>query len=103
MALIPYYYRPSVAVRRNVMRQGVLGRSAFWRVVAVGYYGRRVMKRYTGRQPETLGVYSLGMGAFLTVASSKPIRRRAARRAGISLAALRARADADAQTALERL
>ncbi|MEO1059682.1 MAG: hypothetical protein AAFY28_22495 [Actinomycetota bacterium] len=103
MALIPYYYRPSVALRRNVVRQGILGGSPFWRVVAVGYYGRRFVKRYMGRQPETLGVYNLGMGAFLTVATSKPVRRRAARRAGITLAALRAKADADAQAALDQL
>ncbi len=103
MALIPYYYRPSVALRRNVVRQGILGGSSFWRVVAVGYYGRRFVKRHMGRQPETLGVYNLGMGAFLTVATSKPVRRRAARRAGITLAALRAKADADAQAALDQL
>ncbi len=81
----------------------MFGNSPVWRVIAIGYYGRQFARRYMGRQPETLGVYQLGMGAFLSVATSKPLTRRAARRAGITLAGLRAQADADAQAALEQL
>lgn len=102
MALVPYLYRPSVILRRNVLRRGVFGGSPLWRVIAVGYYGRRFIKRHVGRQPELLGTYQLGMGAFLSVATSKPVKRRVARRAGITLASLRAQADADAQAALDQ-
>lgn len=99
MALVPITLRPSFIIRRNAMRKGVLGPSTFWKVVAVGMFGRTTVKKVFGRQHEVLGTRSIGVGHVLTVAASIPLTRRQARRAGITKEQLRTEALAELEAA----
>lgn len=93
--LLPRYKRPSVVIRRNAMQLGVFGTSRFWKVVAVGLFGRKAIKKVFGRTPQNLGIRTLGVGSLLTVAVFKPMTRRERKRRGITLSS--ARADAAAE------
>ena len=95
MALLPPTLRPSFVIRRKAMRQGILGRSFFWKVVAGVVFGRSTMKKFFGRSPEPLGRRKIGPGHVISVATSAPLSRRQAKRAGITKDALKAQANAD--------
>jgi hypothetical protein len=95
MALVPRMLRPAFIVRRKAMRQGVLGRSLFWKVVAGVVFGRATLKKLFGRTPEPLGRRTIRPGGMISVAASAPLSRRQAKRAGISKDAIEARARAD--------
>ena len=99
MALVPLTLRPSFIIRRKAMRLGVLGPSTFWKLVAVVVFGLNTLKRVFGRNVEHLGTRSLATGGTLTVATTAPLRRKQAKRAGISKAALEAAARADLEAA----
>ena len=99
MALVPLTLRPSFIIRRKAMRQGLLGPSLFWKVVAVAVYGRGTLKRVFGRNVEDLGTLSVGIGTVLTVAATAPLTRKQAKRAGVSKASLAAAARADLEAA----
>jgi hypothetical protein len=95
MPLLPRTLQPSFVIRRKAMRQGVLGRSIFWKVVAGVVFGRSALKKAFGRAPEPLGRRTIGAGHVISVATSAPVARRQAKRAGITKAALEAQAWAD--------
>ena len=99
MAVLPTAMRPALALQRNAVRKGIFGRSNLWRSVAMVLYGRRVLKRLLGRQPEFLGRRTLRAGQMLTVAVLAPTARREARRFGISRASLTTTAQADVDAA----
>lgn len=99
MALVPLTLRPSFIIRRKATRQGLLGPSTFWKVVAVVVFGRTTLKRVFGRNVEHLGTRTLTAGRVLTVAATAPLSRKEAKRAGISKAALEAAARADLEAA----
>ena len=81
MALIPRLVRPSVLVRRQAMYKGVLGNSWFWRVIAGFVFGRSLLKRVFGRQPEHLGRVELRPDRAMMIQTIKPMSRRDRRRA----------------------
>jgi len=95
MALVPITLRPSFILRRTAMRKGVLGPSTFWKIVAVGVFGRNTLKKLFGKQPDLLGKRTIGVGHVITVAASVPLTRRQAKRAGITKEQLRAEATAE--------
>ncbi len=95
MAIVPRTLQPSFIIRRKAMRQGVLGRSVVWKVVAAVVFGRSTMKKVFGRNPEPLGKRTIAAGGMISVAASTPLSRRQAKRAGITKEALAARAEAD--------
>ena len=92
MAIVPRALRPSVVIRRKAMRQGVLGRSAFWKVVAVFVFGRATLKRTFGRNPEPLGKRTIGTSHMISVAVTPALTRKMAKRAGVDKASLEAQA-----------
>jgi hypothetical protein len=96
---VPYAYRPAVLLRRKALSDGVFGRSWLWRGVALIIFSRSVLKSSFGKHPERIERVVLRPGGFISVAVTKPVSRRAARRAGLSLAGLRAQAQADVDAA----
>jgi hypothetical protein len=96
---LPLLLRPSFIIRRNAMRKGLLGPSAFWKIVAVVVLGRGTLQRVFGRNPERLGVRTIRPGHVITVAAAMPLTRKQARRAGINKDALAAQARAELEAA----
>lgn len=80
MASLFTYLRPARLIRRKAMYAGVLGSSRFWKFVAVGLYGRSIVKRFFGRQTEVLDASRFGAGVNYRVVTSKPLTRRQKRR-----------------------
>ena len=99
MKLVPLTLRPGFVVRRRAMRQGVLGPSTFWKIVAVVVFGRSTLKRIFGKTPEHLGTVRLGPDKFLHIITSTPLSRRDQRRTGITRAVLLEQALADVRAA----
>lgn len=99
MALVPLTLRPSFVIRRNAMRKGLLGPSTFWKIVAIGVFGRSTLKRVFGRNPQDLGTRSIGLGGVISVAVFTPMTRKQAKRAGVTKASLEAAARADLEAA----
>lgn len=99
MKIVPVTLRPAFVVRRKAMRQGVLGSSTLWKVVAVVVFGRSTLQKVFGKQPETLGRRVIRPGQVMVVAASKPLTRRQRKRTGITKAVLTARARADLDAA----
>jgi len=95
MALIPLTLRPSFVIRRNAMRKGVLGPSTLWKVVAAVVFGRSTIEKMFGRQSESLGRRTIGVGTVMTVAVVAPLSRRQAKRSGITKDSIAADARAE--------
>jgi len=102
MALVPRTLRPSFVIRRRAMREGVLGRSVFWKIVAGIVFGRSTVKKVFGRNPEPLGTRTIGVGHMISVAATPALSRKMAKRAGITKASLEAQAWADIDAARHR-
>ena len=75
MAVLPYAMRPSVVIRRKAIRQGLLGPSLFWKVIAGWVFGKKTIKKFFGKQPEKLGTWKVGSDKFVNVISAKPPSR----------------------------
>jgi hypothetical protein len=95
MALVPVAMRPSFVIRRKAVRQGVLGPSLVWKVVAVLVFGRRTMKSIFGRNPEALDKVTLRTGTHVRVSNIAPTRGLSRRQRRRELARLEAEAHAD--------
>ena len=99
MALLPYALRPSVVIRRKAIRQGLLGPSLLWKVVAVAVFGRSSVKRFFGKQAQPLGTWKVASNSFVSVLNAKPTTKKQLKQAGTSRKARRdlivARAVAD--------
>ena len=48
--------RPTVIIRAQAFRKGLFGPSRFWRTIAYAIIGKRLLKRYLGREPEIIEV-----------------------------------------------
>lgn len=99
MKLIPLTMRPGFVIRRKAMRRGLLGPSTFWKVVALGVFGRSTLKRVFGRQPEYIAKERIKPDAFLNVITATPLSRKERRRTGITRALLLEQALADVEAA----
>ena len=75
MAVLPYALRPAVIIRRKAIRQGLLGPSLFWKVVAGWVFGKKTIKKFFGKQPEKLGTWKVGSNKFVNVINAKPPTR----------------------------
>lgn len=71
------------------MRQGLLGPSLFWKVVAVGVFGRGTLKKVLGKQPESLGRWVVGSNQFVQVINARPQTRKERKRSGMTKKARR--------------
>jgi hypothetical protein len=99
MALVPLALRPSFVIRRKAVRQGLLGPSLFWKVVAVLVFGRRTLKTVFGRQSESLDKVTLRTGTHVKVSNIAPARGLGRRQRRRELARLEAEARADVAAA----
>jgi hypothetical protein len=74
--------RPTMVIRAQAFRKGLFGSSRFWRTIAYGIIGKRMLKRYFGRQPEIIQVSRLkGGNHWMEIRTYDPQSRRARRRA----------------------
>ncbi len=90
MARLPLLLRPSLIIRRNAIGKGLLGPSTLWKVVAAIVFGRSTLKKVFGKQSESLGSRTIGVGSVLTVATVAPLSRRQAKRRGVTKKSLAA-------------
>ena len=75
--------RPTMVIRAQAFRKGLFGPSRFWRTIAYGIIGKRLIKRYFGREPEIIEVARLKGGShWMEIRTYDPQSRRARRRAG---------------------
>ncbi|MFN3254469.1 MAG: hypothetical protein ACE37B_02130 [Ilumatobacter sp.] len=95
MALLPYALRPAVIIRRKAIWGGVLGQSTFWKVVAVWVFGKGIIKKAVGKNPESLGTMRVGTNSFVNVINAAPMSKKDRKRQGITKQALVDRAVAD--------
>lgn len=84
MALLPYALRPAVIVRRRAVRQGLLGPSLFWKVVAAWVFGKSTIKNFFGKQPESLGTWKVGSNKFVNVINAEPQTKKQRKASGVS-------------------
>ena len=74
--------RPTMVIRAQAFRKGLFGSSTFWRTIAYGIIGKRLLKRYFGREPEIIEVATMkGGNHWMEVRTIAPQSRRARRRA----------------------
>ena len=75
--------RPTMVIRAQAFRKGLFGPSRFWRTIAYGIIGKRLIKRYFGREPEIIEVATMrGGNHWMDIRTFTPQSRRARRRAG---------------------
>jgi hypothetical protein len=75
------FVRPSYIIRSRAMTQGVFGGHRGWQVVAAIVFGRQILKRVLGKNPELLAQDVLHAGESLTIRTMAPPERgRKARR-----------------------
>jgi len=75
--------RPTMVIRAQAFRKGLFGSSRLWRTIAYAIIGKRVLKRYFGREPEIIEVATMrGGNHWMDIRTFTPQSRRARRRAG---------------------
>ena len=99
MALLPYALRPSVIIRRKAIRQGVLGPSMLWKVVAAWVFGKSSLKKFFGKQPEKITTQKVGKNSFVNFINAAPMTKKQQRSVGIDKKVLEARAATDVANA----
>lgn len=80
MAVLPYALRPAVIIRRKAIRQGLLGPSLFWKVVAGWVFGKTTIKKFFGKNDEPLGTWKVGSNKFVNVINAAPPSRKQRKR-----------------------
>jgi len=74
--------RPTMVIRAQAFRKGLFGPSRFWKTVAYMIIGKRVLKKYLGREPEIVDVSTMKGGEhWMEIRTITPVSRRARRRA----------------------
>lgn len=64
--------RPAFYVRRAAISRGLMGDDRFWRVVFAVIFGRKLLRKALGSEPETLSVEKLKAGQFVSVEAIDP-------------------------------
>lgn len=59
-------------VRRASVRKGLLGDDSVWRMIFFIIYGRRVLRRVMGSEPETVAIEKLQPGQFVSIEAIDP-------------------------------
>ncbi len=73
--------RPTMVIRAQAFRKGIFGSSRFWRTIAYAIIGKRVLKRYFGREPEIIEVSTMkGGNHWMDIRTYDQQSRRARRR-----------------------
>ncbi|MEL6891270.1 MAG: hypothetical protein AAFP84_06730 [Actinomycetota bacterium] len=99
MALLPYALRPKVIIRRKAIWSGLLGPSTFWKVVAAFVFGQGTLKKFFGKNPESLGTFKAGKNSFVNVINAEPTSAKQRKRSGVTKQMLIDRAVADVSVA----
>jgi hypothetical protein len=74
--------RPTLIIRAQAFRKGLLGKNSFWRAIAMVLIGKRILKRLFGSEPEIIEVATLkGGNHWMDIRTYAPDDRRARRRA----------------------
>ena len=74
--------RPTMVIRAQAFRKGLFGSSRVWRMIAYTIIGKRVLKRYFGREPEIIEVSTMkGGNHWMEIRTIAPQSRRTRRRA----------------------
>ncbi|MFK8023654.1 MAG: hypothetical protein AB8G26_06795 [Ilumatobacter sp.] len=84
MAVLPYALRPAVIIRRKAIRQGLLGPSLFWKVIAGWVFGKSTIKKFFGKNPESLGTWTAGPNSFVNVINATPPTKKERKRSTIT-------------------
>lgn len=84
MAILPYGLRPAVIIRRKAIRQGLLGPSLFWKVIAAWVFGKKSIKKFFGKQPEKLGTWKVGSNKFVNVINAEPMTEKQRKATGLT-------------------
>ena len=95
MAKLPRALRPSIIIRRKAIRQGILGPSRVWKVIAAIVFGKSSIKKFFGKSPEKITTQKIGANSFVNVINAKPMTKKQAKEAGITKSLLITRASAD--------
>ncbi|MFT7501317.1 MAG: hypothetical protein ACI91Q_000112 [Gammaproteobacteria bacterium] len=95
MALLPRALRPSVVIRRKVMSSGFFGRSKVWKIIGAFVFGQGSIKRFFGKNPETITKQKIGFNSFVNVLNAKPMSAKQSKALGLTKAGLKAQASAD--------
>ncbi len=95
--VLPRARRPSVVIRRQAISRGLLGTSAFWRIIAVLLILRGPLERAFGREHERVASYRIGVGHSVRVASYPPTTRKQRKESGLTKAKLRDEARVELQ------
>lgn len=74
--------RPAMIIRAQAFSKGLFGSSRFWRTIAYAIIGRRLIKRFFGREPQVVELSTFkGAGHWMEIQTYAPQSRRARRRA----------------------
>ncbi len=66
---------PTALLRQNAISKGVLGGRRGWLVVGAFMWGPRLVRRFMGRQEETLTTERLAPGDTITIVAVRPATR----------------------------
>jgi hypothetical protein len=69
---LPRLLKPSVILRRNALYKGLLGGSRGWLAIGAVLWGRGLLKRTMGKQPQLLTVEKLEPGQGLRIDTFEP-------------------------------
>lgn len=89
-ALAMYFVRGPSRLRSVAIRQGVFGGSRKWQAVALVLVLTRDVRQVFGRQPESLGSWTVGANEFVDVINAKPMSKKELKRSGTTKKATRA-------------
>ena len=95
MALLPRALRPSVIIRAKAVSSGFLGPSTFWKIIGAVVFGQGSIKKFYGKNPETIAKQKLGFNSFVKVLNAKPMPAKQSKALGLTKAGLKAQASAD--------
>ncbi len=87
---VPGAIRPSYVIQRRAIQQGLLGKSPFWRVVAVALVLRGPVEGTFGRRSERLARFAVGPGHSVRVTTIRPKTRKQLKELGLSRRRLQA-------------
>jgi hypothetical protein len=73
-------FSPALYLRTSAVRRGVLGNDRFWRFVAAVIFGRQLLRKVLGREPQLLSVERLDPGQSVHIAAIPPPASRRGRR-----------------------
>jgi hypothetical protein len=66
------FLRPANYLRRASIDRGLFGDNMFWRAMFFVIFGRRLLRRVMGSEPETVAIEKLKPGQFVRIEAIDP-------------------------------